>query len=122
MFVVFLVVMKRFVMSVFFFSSRRRLTRWNCDWSSDVCSSDLMDIEAADVVLTRGQDSLRRPALRPPLGDQPPYGVKQECAGAAGRIEHSLAQRRIDRRSHDPRRQPVRGVVLTEVVPLVGID
>src|SRR5438309_7661795 len=27
--------------SSFFFSSRRRHTRWNCDWSSDVCSSDL---------------------------------------------------------------------------------
>src|SRR5438309_5320541 len=26
---------------MFFFSSRRRHTRWNCDWSSDVCSSDL---------------------------------------------------------------------------------
>src|SRR5689334_24099976 len=25
----------------YFFSSRRRHTRWNCDWSSDVCSSDL---------------------------------------------------------------------------------
>src|SRR6267143_2145021 len=24
-----------------FFSSRRRHTRWNCDWSSDVCSSEL---------------------------------------------------------------------------------
>src|SRR6266568_5503935 len=28
-------------MLFFFFSSRRRHTRWNCDWSSDVCSSDL---------------------------------------------------------------------------------
>src|SRR6266480_5967915 len=27
--------------SVFFFSSRRRHTRLTCDWSSDVCSSDL---------------------------------------------------------------------------------
>src|SRR5579862_8928543 len=27
---------------LFFFSSRRRHTRWNCDWSSDVCSSDLV--------------------------------------------------------------------------------
>src|SRR5438309_4877414 len=27
--------------AVFFFSSRRRHTRWNSDWSSDVCSSDL---------------------------------------------------------------------------------
>src|SRR6267143_6792062 len=26
----------------FFFSSRRRHTSWNCDWSSDVCSSDLV--------------------------------------------------------------------------------
>src|SRR6266481_7378553 len=34
---------------IFFFSSRRRHTRWNCDWSSDVCSSDLADL------LTRGE-------------------------------------------------------------------
>src|SRR6266508_5520876 len=27
----------------FFFSSRRRHTRWPRDWSSDVCSSDLLD-------------------------------------------------------------------------------
>src|SRR5689334_5468340 len=26
----------------FFFSSSRRHARWNCDWSSDVCSSDLV--------------------------------------------------------------------------------
>src|SRR2546427_7167407 len=31
----------------FFFSSRRRHTRFDCDWSSDVCSSDLTD-EAYD--------------------------------------------------------------------------
>src|SRR5690625_550554 len=28
----------------FFFSSRRRHTRWPRDWSSDVCSSDLIDV------------------------------------------------------------------------------
>src|SRR5689334_23786859 len=28
----------------FFFSSRRRHTRWNCDWGSDVCSSDLIQL------------------------------------------------------------------------------
>src|SRR2546430_9578779 len=27
---------------VLFFSSRRRHTRFDCDWSSDVCSSDLI--------------------------------------------------------------------------------
>src|SRR5256886_7437885 len=31
-----------FVLQIsFFFSSRRRHTRFDCDWSSDVCSSDL---------------------------------------------------------------------------------
>src|SRR5260370_22867356 len=29
---------------LFFFSSRRRHTRFKCDWSSDVCSSDLLPI------------------------------------------------------------------------------
>src|SRR2546430_7433073 len=33
---------------VFFFSSRRRHTRFDCDWSSDVCSSDLSATEASD--------------------------------------------------------------------------
>src|SRR5690606_41354121 len=31
-------------MFFFFFSSRRRHTRFSRDWSSDVCSSDLLDI------------------------------------------------------------------------------
>src|SRR2546427_5269713 len=32
----------------FFFSSRRRHTRFDCDWSSDVCSSDLDEIVVVD--------------------------------------------------------------------------
>src|SRR5690242_21516858 len=38
----------------FFFSSRRRHTRLTCDWSSDVCSSDLESISLAD--FTRSKD------------------------------------------------------------------
>src|SRR5580698_9616740 len=38
--------------SLFFFSSRRRHTRLTCDWSSDVCSSDL-DAEAARDIFTK---------------------------------------------------------------------
>src|SRR6266478_7116843 len=34
----------------FFFSSRRRHTRFDCDWSSDVCSSDL-DGEDAETII-----------------------------------------------------------------------
>src|SRR2546429_6319250 len=56
----------------FFFSSRRRHTRCSRDWSSDVCSSDLVDWSAgkcratssvpgvpdgADVVMSRTSDS-----------------------------------------------------------------
>src|SRR5690625_7100505 len=33
---------------IFFFSSRRRHTRWPRDWSSDVCSSDLGRTPACD--------------------------------------------------------------------------
>src|SRR5688572_32096347 len=35
-----------FLFFFFFFSSRRRHTRFDCDWSSDVCSSDLSTITA----------------------------------------------------------------------------
>src|SRR5256886_2810276 len=35
---------------VFFFSSRRRHTRFDCDWSSDVCSSDLISLRLHHVV------------------------------------------------------------------------
>src|SRR5256886_5367582 len=33
----------------FFFSSRRRHTRFDCDWSSDVCSSDLAGRSVAEL-------------------------------------------------------------------------
>src|SRR5207237_3333196 len=36
----------------FFFSSRRRHTRFKCDWSSDVCSSDLPDAVRSGLQLT----------------------------------------------------------------------
>src|SRR2546430_4305868 len=37
----------------FFFSSRRRHTRFDCDWSSDVCSSDLL-VGRAEEMVERG--------------------------------------------------------------------
>src|SRR5205085_12664462 len=38
---------------VFFFSSRRRHTRFDCDWSSDVCSSDLLPMPVLPTWVTR---------------------------------------------------------------------
>src|SRR3712207_7818481 len=43
---------------IFFFSSRRRHTRYWRDWSSDVCSSDLdrlVEVVAAEVVVAGGR-------------------------------------------------------------------
>src|SRR5439155_10075990 len=64
-------------MGLFFFSSRRRHTRWPRDWSSDVCSSDLKTVQLAIKRfinwLTRGQ------AGQPPgsaSGGQWLYGVR----------------------------------------------
>src|SRR2546430_3933465 len=37
---------------LFFFSSRRRHTRFDCDWSSDVCSSDLNFAAQVATILT----------------------------------------------------------------------
>src|SRR5207237_6177364 len=34
----------------FFFSSRRRHTRFKCDWSSDVCSSDLRSGDSENAI------------------------------------------------------------------------
>src|SRR5438270_7269594 len=50
----------------FFFSSRRRHTRFDCDWSSDVCSSDLIlvargwDVAITDINLEGAQQVAMR--------------------------------------------------------------
>src|SRR6266568_8569613 len=65
-------------MLFFFFSSRRRHTRWNCDWSSDVCSSDLIGDDAR----------VRQPPAGQP-GGEGPRGLAdgdRRLAGAAARV------------------------------------
>src|SRR2546430_5734188 len=63
---------RRVELECFFFSSRRRHTRFDCDWSSDVCSSDLIvthDMKVAEscartIALRDGRvehDERRRP-------------------------------------------------------------
>src|SRR5688572_31924465 len=44
---------------LFFFSSRRRHTRFDCDWSSDVCSSDLLGV--SDRSLCSVRQDVRQP-------------------------------------------------------------
>src|SRR2546430_14570960 len=46
--------------SLFFFSSRRRHTRFDCDWSSDVCSSDLVDVISTQEIADNGQTEVNQ--------------------------------------------------------------
>src|SRR6266480_6615541 len=62
----------------FFFSSRRRHTRLTCDWSSDVCSSDLPRASL--------QDTFRLP-FDTWMQAQIPATVRLEIAGDAREIE-----------------------------------
>src|SRR5882762_4010004 len=57
-------------MFFFFFSSRRRHTRFKCDWSSDVCSSDLDDLAAAIVRATDAGARVINMSLGGPAGAQ----------------------------------------------------
>src|SRR2546430_8763509 len=51
-------------MLVFFFSSRRRHTRFDCDWSSDVCSSDLAAGNRPDLASWQFGGTLSGPIVR----------------------------------------------------------
>src|SRR5690625_7297185 len=61
----------RVAMFGFFFSSRRRHTRWPRDWSSDVCSSDLavLNWPRRRQWLSRGANRYARVALGLPVAD-----------------------------------------------------
>src|SRR5690625_7747576 len=76
------------MMYLFFFSSRRRHTRWPRDWSSDVCSSDLgftLVIDPADSDFFALGRTLE-PALqvrilgdrRPPLANENRLALRSE--------------------------------------------
>src|SRR2546422_433610 len=51
-----------YIMFFFFFSSRRRHTRCSRDWSSDVCSSDLLLHQVVERATERGTLALSQPA------------------------------------------------------------
>src|SRR5256886_6790817 len=53
----------------FFFSSRRRHTRFDCDWSSDVCSSDLEEQRRARATGRPYEPPLEHPLLKEALAE-----------------------------------------------------
>src|SRR3712207_766554 len=72
--------MRVFRLCVFFFSSRRRHTRYWRDWSSDVCSSDLREAGAGRFT-TVGAD--RAPETR---------GLIAACAGGVENLRTGLVE------------------------------
>src|SRR6266478_8743105 len=80
-------------MFFFFFSSRRRHTRFDCDWSSDVCSSDLASRPL------RGAARLAR-ARRHRLAPQGPQGQSRVLPAADQDRTHAHRPGRADRPGH----------------------
>src|SRR5690606_15904740 len=82
---------------VFFFSSRRRHTRFSRDWSSDVCSSDLtleveqVCLQQAATILERGSMTLvHHPAEASERGfhlDRPYSVGRQQLVGRDPQVE-----------------------------------
>src|SRR5439155_6124668 len=71
----------------FFFSSRRRHTRWPRDWSSDVCSSDLNDLfGSVPTVTTENFDKLLDFNN---LSATSLFGLIKQVGAALGQISHT---------------------------------
>src|SRR2546427_5416687 len=93
------------VVFFFFFSSRRRHTRFDCDWSSDVCSSDL---------IATGLE----PTLDPHTFFAPTVGVLVDSPLLVGRLRSWRFAR--DRLPHPGAYWPLPGAAPLHTGALVG--
>src|SRR5205085_8972832 len=71
----------------FFFSSRRRHTRFDCDWSSDVCSSDLKGTEDIKNIAMQTLEG----HLRAILGTMTVEEIYQNRAAFASKVQEVAA-------------------------------
>src|SRR5690348_18036118 len=88
----------------FFFSSRRRHTRWTGDWSSDVCSSDLKarirvarehGVESFDPGLSGGIDEIGKRVLPEKIAAEKDVGVGNEDDSIAAEIGRASCRERV---------------------------
>src|SRR5437870_13853987 len=104
----------------FFFSSRRRHTRWPRDWSSDVCSSDLVTRLISGRLADRDVREIHRAVrrLRGTLGEKPVAEQPLE-RGARRHDGWILCEQDIgsedDEHSHDTNPAPQRDHVASGV-------
>src|SRR6266508_5355939 len=94
----------------FFFSSRRRHTRWPRDWSSDVCSSDLEVQEELDKVVREHSFSDKdRPQPKPSQVEEWPVltpgqeDAQSSTPGAPRQRPHDGDRGEEPREQHGPR-------------------
>src|SRR5436190_2661997 len=102
---------------LFFFSSRRRHTRSLCDWSSDVCSSDLLVAEL------RRADPHRPVALvrRQPLEQLRQLALERALERERVEMDAEALQRRLDRVQHLRNRVALVCGELADVVAAVAV-
>src|SRR6266581_4174880 len=95
----------------FFFSSRRRHTRWTGDWSSDVCSSDLLvDVQDLHFFLDDLEEILGVEfGQAPVLADGVDGSFEEISVADAGNLN------RILKRQEDAFARPVLGVHVEQV-------
>src|SRR6266850_4890984 len=84
-------------MFFFFFSSRRRHTRLQGDWSSDVCSSDLGYNQAVEIArhLGRVDSGLCQRTRDAPPQIELPYAERQRNVRGAFRCTRALVGARV---------------------------
>src|SRR5690606_39602225 len=77
---------------LFFFSSRRRHTRFSRDWSSDVCSSDLKRPASAEIMMGAGAVAQR---VVLPTPDGPYTSILTPWSWAAWSVVVRSEERRV---------------------------
>src|SRR6202051_5357330 len=83
----------------FFFSSRRRHTRCSCDWSSDVCSSDLVQTGFDDLDILFDVDDAGKAVDR--IGHQ--HAAVAELVVVVFDVEGPvMGKRPVDAAAHGP--------------------
>src|SRR5439155_1966142 len=81
----------------FFFSSRRRHTRWPRDWSSDVCSSDLFFRHRWSVVPLWNSSSTAVRAARLFGAPVTSAGLREERVHVGGELAVVLEEKAVGR-------------------------
>src|SRR2546430_13187060 len=83
----------------FFFSSRRRHTRFDCDWSSDVCSSDLARCDQGSYCQTMLASEQMKPVATRCMASQSEFCKRYQTMDGFLKANGDEEAAKIDRKS-----------------------